>query len=103
MPHLVNGQVVSEELIQEELGRIGRDPQWQAVLDPAERAYRLRAAAEQSAQDRILIEQIAAGDPRPVDAVAMEQEVQRQKAQWFRTSTYSLVGIMETPPPVYFT
>jgi hypothetical protein len=52
MPYLINGQVVSEELIQEELGRIGRDPQWQAVLDPAERAYRLRAAAEQSAQDR---------------------------------------------------
>src|ERR1017187_6358070 len=82
MPYLVNGQVVSEELIQEELGRIGRDPQWQTILDPAERAYRLHAAAEQSAQDRILIEQAAAGDPRPIDAAALEEEVQRQRAQW---------------------
>jgi hypothetical protein len=82
MPYLVNGQLVSEELIREESGRIGHDPQWQTIPDPAERAQRLRAAAEQSAQDRILIEQAAANDPRPIDAAALEREVQRQKAQW---------------------
>ena len=81
MPYLVNGQPVPEEIIREEFGRIGRDSQWQTIVDPAERAQRLRAAAEQSAQDRILIEQIAAGDPRPVDAIALEQEVLRQKTQ----------------------
>jgi hypothetical protein len=33
MPYLVNGQPVTEELIREELGRIGRDPQWQNLAD----------------------------------------------------------------------
>jgi hypothetical protein len=82
MPYSVNGQFVSEEIIRDELVRIARDPQWQTILDPAERAQRLHAAAEQCAQDRILIEQIAAGDPRPIDAAALDQEVQGQKAQW---------------------
>jgi hypothetical protein len=63
MPYLVNGQLVPEELVREEFGRIGRDPQWQSIPDLTERANRLRAAAEQSAQDRMLIEQIAAGAP----------------------------------------
>jgi hypothetical protein len=51
MPYLVNGQAVTEELIREEFGRIGRDPQWQRVADLTERARQLRAAAEQCAQD----------------------------------------------------
>jgi len=82
MPYQVNGQLVPEELIREEFGRIGRDPQWQTIPDLAERAQRLRAAAEQCAQDRILIEQAAASDPRPINATALEQEVARQSAQW---------------------
>jgi len=82
MPYLVNGQLVPEELIRQEFGRIGRDPQWQAIFNPMERAQRQRAAAEQCAQDRILIEQAAANDPRPIDAATLEQEVARQRAQW---------------------
>jgi hypothetical protein len=82
MPYLVNGQPVPQELIREEFGRIGRDPQWQSIPDLTERANRLRAAAEQCAQDRILIEQAAANHPRPIDLAALEQEIARQSAQW---------------------
>ena len=82
MPYLVNGQLVPEELIREEFGRIGRDPQWQSIADPNERAYRLRAAAEQCAQERILIERAAAADSRPIDAVTLEQEVARHRVEW---------------------
>ena len=82
MPYSVNGQLVPEELIKEEFGRIGRDPQWNAIPDLNERAHRLRAAAEQCAQERILIEHAAASDPRPVDAIELDREIQRQQAQW---------------------
>src|ERR1035438_5801137 len=82
MPYLVNGQLVPEELVREEFGRIGRDPQWQSIPDLTERARRLRAAAEQCAQERVLIEQAAVNDPRPIDPVALEQEIARQNAQW---------------------
>lgn len=81
MPWVVNGQAVPEEVIRQEADRIARDPQWQSIADPAERARQLRAAAEQCAQDRILIEQIAASDPRPIDAETLEQEVRQQKAR----------------------
>src|SRR5580700_2670415 len=82
MPYLVNGQPVPEELIREEFGRIGRDPRWHSISDLTERAHRLRLAAEQCAQDRMLIEQTAANDPRPIDAAALEQNVARQKAEF---------------------
>src|ERR1022692_340022 len=82
MPYLVNGQLVPEELVREEFGRIGRDPQWQGIPDLPERARRLRAAAEQCAQERVLIEQAAVNDPRPIDPAAVEQDIARQKAQW---------------------
>jgi peptidyl-prolyl cis-trans isomerase C len=79
MPYLVNGQAVSEELIRQESERIGRDLRWKTIPDEAERARRLRAAAEYSAIDRVLVEQAAANDPRPIDATAFEQALQRQK------------------------
>src|ERR1035441_6716469 len=82
MPYLVNGQLVPEELVREEFGRIGRDPQWQSIPDLTERARRLRAAAEQRAQERVLIEQAAVNDPRPIDPAALEHDIARQKAQW---------------------
>jgi hypothetical protein len=61
MPYLVNAQLVPEELIREEFRRIGRDSQWQRIPDLTERARQL------------LIEQIAAGDTRPIDAAALKQ------------------------------
>jgi hypothetical protein len=88
MPYLVNGQPVTEDLIREEFNRLGRDPQWQKILDPTERNQRLRVAAEHCAQDRILIEQFAANDPRPIDFATLEQEVARQSAQWGCRTAY---------------
>jgi hypothetical protein len=90
MAYLVNGQPVPEELIREESIRIGRDPGWQNISDPREREVRLRAAAEQCAQDRILITQAAARDPRPVEDAALDQEVQRQRVQWNCRSAFDL-------------
>jgi parvulin-like peptidyl-prolyl isomerase len=81
MPFIVNGQVVPEQLIQEERARIGADPQWQSNFDERERAERLRAAAECSAADRVLIEQIAARDPRPIDPAQLEAEIDRLKTE----------------------
>jgi hypothetical protein len=82
MPYVVNGQQVTEELIREEFGRIGRDPQWQNIFDVTERAQRIRAAAEQCAQDRILIEQAAMNDPRPISDDSIDNEVTRQISAW---------------------
>ena len=39
-----------------------------------------RAAAEFAAVDVVLIEQIAASDPRPIDPIMMEREMQKQIA-----------------------
>ena len=88
MPYMVNGQPVPEELIRQESDRLARDVQFQRIANEAERFGRLRAAAEACAVDKILIAQAAASDPRPVDAIALEQEVQRQKAQWGRRSAF---------------
>jgi peptidyl-prolyl cis-trans isomerase C len=80
MPYQVNGQLVAEELIREEEARIGRDLRWSTIPDEAERARRLRTAAEQSAIERMLVAQAASSDPRPIDSAAVEQEVARQKS-----------------------
>ena len=56
MPYVANGQPVAEELIRQESERIGRDLRWRSVPDEAERASRIRAAAEHSAVNRILVE-----------------------------------------------
>jgi peptidyl-prolyl cis-trans isomerase C len=79
MPYLVNGQALSEELIRQESERIGRDLRWNTIPDETERARRLRAAAEYSAIDRVLVEQAAWSDPRPIDARAFEQALKQQK------------------------
>ncbi len=81
MPYLVNGSEVPEELIQQESGRISRDLHWQTILGEAERARRLRRAAEQSAIDATLIAQTAAADPRPIDEASLGREVRRQTGQ----------------------
>jgi hypothetical protein len=80
MPFFVNGQLVTDERVGREELRIARDPQWQSIVDEAERAKRLRAAAEFAAVDVMLVEQIAAGDPRPVDAALMEQQLRMQRS-----------------------
>src|SRR5438067_1496685 len=80
MPFLVNSELVSEEMIREESDRLAGDPGLRAIPDEIERSLRLRQAAEESAIGRLLVQQVAAGDPRPVEPEAIEQEMQRQKA-----------------------
>jgi peptidyl-prolyl cis-trans isomerase C len=70
---------VPEEWIGEEEQRLARDLRFQTIADEAERARQLRIAAQHLAIDRMLVEQAAANDPGPVDAQAVEQELQRQK------------------------
>jgi hypothetical protein len=82
MPYIVNGQIVPEEVVHEEFLRLGRDTQWNNIADLTERAQRMRAAAEHSAQNRILIEQTAASDPRPIDAAVIDEELASQASQW---------------------
>jgi len=83
----VNGQPVPEELIKEEMQRLERDVYFQNIADETERDRQLRAAAETSAADKILIAQKAADDPRPIDPAAIRQEMERQRAQWGRASS----------------
>ena len=79
MPWFVNGQVVPEDLIRQESEQIARDPRGKSVADEGERAKRLRAAGERSAQDKTLLAQAAARDQRPVDPASVEQQVARIK------------------------
>lgn len=60
--------------------RLRRDPQFLGIADEAERARRLRTAAELAAVDVTLVEQIAVSDPRPVDPTAMAREMQKLTA-----------------------
>jgi len=60
--------------------QLRRDPKWQRIPDEAERAKQLRAAAQFEAVDVTVFEQIGASDPRPVDPVAIERELSRQRA-----------------------
>ncbi|MGO4881456.1 MAG: peptidylprolyl isomerase [Bryobacteraceae bacterium] len=70
-----------EELIRQESDRIARDLHWQAIADEAERARRLRRAAEQSAIDAMLIAQAAANDPRLIEKASLDREVRAQTGQ----------------------
>jgi parvulin-like peptidyl-prolyl isomerase len=81
MPYLVNGQIVPGERVRAEEQQLAGDPRcgWQNIVDETERARRLRAAAEQSAVTKTLVEQAAANDSRPIEAELIEREVQRQK------------------------
>jgi parvulin-like peptidyl-prolyl isomerase len=74
MPYLINGQPVPDQFIREESTRLSRDLRWQDIADETERARQLQLAAEQSAIDKLLVEQAAAADPRPVDPTLIERE-----------------------------
>lgn len=73
----INGKKIPESIIKEEADRIGRDPHWQAVTDPSERAVKIRYAAEFSAINRTLLERAAEDDPRPIDSGLVEAEMLR--------------------------
>ena len=75
MPFLVNGQLVSEDLIREESGKFAHDPGLENIRDELERSLRLRQMAEESAIGRVLLEQAAVQDPRPIDPHFVELEM----------------------------
>src|SRR5579864_8167114 len=77
MPWLVNHQPVPEELIRQEEALIARHPFWLQIADEGERARAIRKAAEQSAIDKVLIAQLAAADPRPIDPQLIAQHLPR--------------------------
>jgi len=81
MAIVVNGREVPEELVQREAEGIGRDPRWQAIADPAERAASIKQAAEFGAVNRILVAQVAENDPRPVEPALVESEVDGLRKQ----------------------
>jgi hypothetical protein len=80
MPYVVNGQLVTEDVVRAQEVQLQRDPQWQRIADQLERAERLRTAAQFAAIDVTLFEQTAANDPRPIDPGAVERELQRLRA-----------------------
>ena len=82
MPWFVNKQIVPEELVHQERDRLSRDPQWHMNPSGHERERQLRVAAEHSAIGRVLIEQQAIRDPRPIDPEAFAQEIDKIKASW---------------------
>jgi parvulin-like peptidyl-prolyl isomerase len=77
MPITINGQPLSEERILAEEERLAGTPQWKMAAGHPEYSQRLRAAAEQVAIDRALIELSAINDPRPIDARLIEDALHR--------------------------
>lgn len=67
MPWLVNDQIVSESLIREEQAKIAHHPGWLQIRDEAERDRRIHLSAVRAAQNKVLLAQTAAKDPRPID------------------------------------
>lgn len=80
MPYLVNGQAVTEERIRREVIRIRFAPRFTAMTDAPARDKCISEAAEFAAIDVLLVEQLTARDPRPVDAQLLESETKKQIA-----------------------
>lgn len=80
MPILVNGEIVSAELIREEGRCLAQLPEWQAIPDGLEKEMRLREAAEWYVIDRVLLRQEADKDARPIDPALVSAQVQRLSA-----------------------
>ena len=81
MPYVVNGQVVSQEAVRRERELLTRDPQWANITDDGERERRLSMAAECWAADKLLIEQAAAADSRPIDEASMAKALEQLTGQ----------------------
>jgi len=80
MPITINGQPLPEERILAGEERLAGTPQWKSAAGHPEYAQRLRAAAEQVAIDRALIELSALNDPRPIDASLIADALQRLRS-----------------------
>jgi len=95
MPWIVNGQPLPEDLIRQESAQLACDPRWKNIADERERARRLRAAAEHTAQDKMLLSQAAARDKRPVDTALVAQQVARLKKNGSCRSAFDDTGVRQ--------
>ena len=92
MPVIVNGEILSKDLIREEAKRLGAAPDWRDVPESLEKRVRLQQTAERFAIDRVLLRQEAEKDTRPIDPALVESEVQR-----LRTTNGSRVVLDDAP------
>ncbi len=75
MPYFVNGELITDARIRAEEVRISQHLKWREIPDEGARAKSIRAEAEFAAIDALLLEQVAARDPRPVDPALVEQQL----------------------------
>jgi peptidyl-prolyl cis-trans isomerase C len=80
VPILVNGEVISTDLIREEGRCLAQLPEWRAVPEGLDKEMRLREAAEWYVIDRVLLRQEADKDARPIDPALVSAQVQRLSA-----------------------
>jgi len=80
MPILLNGEIIPQELIQEEERRLAENPEWKAIPDALDKRMSLRQAAEVAVIDRVLLRQQTDLDTRPIDAALVAAQVQRLTA-----------------------
>jgi hypothetical protein len=77
---VLNGDLVSDELIEQERARLSSGPSLAGIADAAQREAQLQRSAELSAINRMLIAQAAGADSRPIGRAAVESELRRVKS-----------------------
>lgn len=77
---LVNGRAISEDEIQTEVERLGRDPSLATIAAEPTRAARVRHAAEHSLICRALVEESAEADERPIEEALVAAELERARS-----------------------
>ncbi len=75
MPILIDGEFLPESLIRAESERLALHPDFRSLPPGAERAAKLRSAAEDTAINRALVARAAARDPRPIPPADVEIEL----------------------------
>jgi len=81
MPILLNGEVIRSELIRDEERLLAQSAEWQAMPECMEKTIRLREAAEWRAIDRLLLQQEANKDARPIDPSLVSREVEKLRTR----------------------
>ncbi|MBK9170524.1 MAG: peptidylprolyl isomerase [Bryobacterales bacterium] len=82
MPILVNGETIEDAVVRQEASAMRpRYEEMMAGMDPVEREMQLRDWSRENVIERVLLRQAAVADPEPVPAEAVEQMVERARAQ----------------------
>jgi parvulin-like peptidyl-prolyl isomerase len=92
MPLIINDETVPAELIRDAENQISKQAPWQGMPDGAEKNKGLRAAAEAAVIGSILIQQFASSDTRPLDAAAVQKQVDARLKTAARTATATNAG-----------